>query len=145
MALRSFAPLALAGTLVLLGCGSSNAPPRHPVQDMTARATAKLDLVDLVVTDAARARRVRELYVELAALGRQFDEMRASSLIKAGADWQRRTQLTPDAAAKPETLELVLAPPLEDSKSIFERYAALMLEVRGQLTREEFEKLDKVR
>jgi hypothetical protein len=112
---------------------------------MTARASAKLDLVELVVADPARAQRARRVYLELAELGRKFDAMRASSLTKAGADWQRRTQVAPLEAAKPETLELVLAPPLEDSKLIFERYATLMLEIRGLLTREEFEKLDKVR
>lgn len=145
MSLRSLALVASTASFALLGCGGAKGPPRHPVQEMTARSTAKLDLVELVVTDPERARRAREVYVELAELGRKFDAMRASSLAKAGADWQRRTQVAPGETARPETLELVLAPPLEESRVIFERYAALMLHIRSLLTREEFEKLDKVR
>ncbi len=145
MKLRSFALVAATASFALLGCGGSKGPPRHPVQEMTARASAKINLIDLVVTDPQRAERLRRVYVELAAIGREFNMMRARSLAKARADWQRRVQQTPDEAAKPETLELVLAPPVEDSKVIYERYVALMLEARSLLTREEFEKLDEVR
>jgi hypothetical protein len=143
--LRSLALLGLVVSSTSVGCGGSNETPRHPVQEMTARSASKLDLVGLVVSDPVRAARVRQVYVQLAELGREYDLMRAQSLAKAGADWQRRTQQAPDEAAKPETLELVLAPPLEDSKAIYTRYAALMVEVRSLLTRAEFEKLDKVR
>ena len=138
--------VALLAALAIAGCGGPEGPPRHPVQEMTARATAKLDLVDLVVSDSERAQRVRQVYLQLVDLGREFDLLRARALTRARADWQQRA--TPDAQTAPadgKTLELVLAPPLEQSKAVFERYTALMLEARSLLTQQEFEKLNKVR
>ncbi|HEY6077489.1 MAG TPA: hypothetical protein VIW29_01720 [Polyangiaceae bacterium] len=136
----------LLAALVLTGCGGSKGPPRHPVQEMTARASAKLELIELVVNDAERAQRVRKVYLQLVDLGHEFDLLRARALTKARADWQKRTSADAQTApASGETLELVLAPPLQESKAVFERYTALMLEARSLLTQQEFEKLNKVR
>lgn len=138
--------LGMLAALAVAGCGGAKGPPRHPVAEMTARSSAKLELIELVVDDPERAQRVRQIYLQLVDLGRQFDLLRAQSLSKARADWQKR--VSSDAQAAPgnaETLELVLAPPLQDGKAVFERYAALMLEARSLLTQHEFEKLNKVR
>jgi hypothetical protein len=113
---------------------------------MTARSTAKLGLVDLVVSDPIRAERVRAVYLELAALGRDFDLARARSMLKSREEWQRRaTAEGQDAPATAEALELFLAPPIEEGKAAFQRYTALMLEARSLLTEAEFETLNRVR
>lgn len=136
----------LVASLCVAGCGGPSGPPRHPVAEMTARTSAKLDLVELVVSDPDRAERVRRVYLQLLELGREFDLLRQSSLVKAGEAWRQRAATTDSAApAKAETLELVLAPPLADSSAAFDRYVALMLEARSLLTQDEFERLDRAR
>ena len=114
--------------------------------EMTARSAAKLDLVRLVVSDAARAERLRAVYVELMALGRDFDLARARSIWRARDEWARRGAAAGQAApASAEVLELLLAPPLAEGKAAHERYTALMLEARSLLLEHEFEKLNRVR
>lgn len=135
----------LVASLCLVGCGGPSGPPRHPVAEMTARTSAKLDLVELVVSDRDRAERVRRVYLQLLELGREFDLMRQRSLAKAGRSWPQRATTADAAATSAETLELVLAPPLADSRAAFDRYAALMLEARSLLTQDEFERLDRAR
>ena len=146
MTSRAALLLGIGAWLLLAGCGGQKGPPRHPVGEMTARSTAKLELVDLVVSDPLRAERLRAVYLELAALGRDFDLARARSVVRCRDEWQRRTtaegQATPVSA---EALELFLAPPLAESKAAYERYTALMLEARSLLDEAEFEKLDRVR
>ena len=130
----------------LVGCGGQKGPPRHPVGEMTARATAKLDVIDLVVSDPVRAERVRQVYLQMAALGREFDLARARSILEARSSLEKRS--TEAAQAEPGStaeLELMLAPPLDRGKALFGRYAALMLEARTLLTEDEFEKLNRAR
>ncbi len=113
---------------------------------MTARSTAKLELIDLVVSDPERAERVRAIYVELAVLGRDFDVARARSILRSRDEWQRRTTAEGQAApASAEALELLLAPPVAEGKAAYERYTTLMLEARSLLSQDEFEALDRVR
>jgi hypothetical protein len=130
----------------ILGCGGQKGPPRHPVGEMTARATAKLDVIELVVSDPVRAEQVRQVYLQMAALGREFDLARARSILEARSSLEKRS--TEAAQAEPASateLELMLAPPLERGKALFGRYTALMLEARTLLTEDEFEKLNGVR
>jgi hypothetical protein len=114
---------------------------------MTARATAKLDVIELVVSDPVRAERVRQVYVRIAALGHEFDLARARSILEAQSALEKRSTEAAQAAdpASPAELERMLAPPLEQGKALFERYAELMLEARTLLTEDEFEKLNGVR
>jgi hypothetical protein len=113
---------------------------------MRARATAKLDVVELVVSDPARAEQVRRLYLRMAALARQFDLARAQSMLDARAAWQQQSGDPPtDHRLHTADLEMMLAPPLEQGKALFARYTALMLEARRLLTESEFAKLNDVR
>jgi len=138
--------LAAGAGVVLAGCGGEKGPPRHPVGEMTARASAKLELINLVVGDPTRAQRLRAVYQELAALGRDFDLARARSMVRSRDEWERRTtaegQATPVSA---EALELFLAPPIAEGKAAYERYTTLMLEARSLLREDEFEALNRVR
>jgi hypothetical protein len=132
--------------VVLAGCGGQKGPPRHPVGEMTARSTARLELIDLVVSDPTRAERVRAVYLELAVLGRDFDRLRARSMLRSRDEWARRA--TPEGQATPasaDALELFLAPPIAEGKAAYARYTTLMLEARSLLREDEFETLNRVR
>ena len=138
----------------LLACNVKSAPPRHPVGELTFSGKAKADVVDLIVWDRTRADRLRQIYLQVAALEHEFD------LARARAVEQRPPALDGHSiAAAPaegevgrgnqrvnaEELERFLLPPLEDSQAIFERYVALVIEARSLLTEHEFERLVKVR
>jgi hypothetical protein len=137
---------AAAFALSVAACGSKDVPPRHPVADMRARAEAKLDLVELVVSDPTRAAQLREIYTEAWQLGHDFDLARARSLTQAHAVAAERT--SPDAQREelPDgALEGLLVPDLEIGRAAFARYTALMLEARTLLSEKEFRKLDAAR
>ena len=146
--MRTFGHALVMTTLAaaLVGCGGQKGPPRHPVGEMAARATAKLDVIELVVSDPVRAERVREVYRRLAALGHEFDLARARSILEARSSLEKRSSEAAQAeGASAAELERILAPPLEQGKALFARYAALMLEARTLLSEDEFEKLNGVR
>jgi hypothetical protein len=128
---------------LLFGCGGQSGPPRHPVAEMSARATAKIGLIDLVVADEGRAQRLRQIYLRSAALAHEFDLARARSMLQARSLAEQRSAQT--EPGDPAVLERLLAPPLAQSRSIFDRYTALMLEARSLLTQSEFDKLNRVR
>ena len=136
--------VALAVLTALGGCRSKSPPARHPVAELTASATAKAEVVELIVPDWRRAERARQLYLAIAALGYEFDEQRARSAA------QGRSLTSAAAAAAKEQrltatqLESLLVPPLEESQATFERYVQLMLEMRSVLTDDELKQLDKV-
>jgi hypothetical protein len=138
--------LAVGACVALAGCGGEKGPPRHPVGEMTARSTAKQGLIDLVVSDPGKAERLQAVYLELAALGRDFDRARARAMLRSRDEWERRSaaeaQATPASA---EALELFLAPPIAEGKAAYERYTTLMLEARSLLRPDEFETLNRVR
>jgi hypothetical protein len=113
---------------------------------MSARATAKIGVIDLVVSDPSRAERLRQVYLRIAALGREFDVARARSLLRARAIAEQRSTPAGQAEpADPDALERLLAPPLAQGRAMFDRYVALTLEARSLLTADEFEQLNRVR
>ena len=125
------------------GCGGQQGPPRHPVAEISARATAKIGLIDLVVADAVRAQRLRQVYQRIAALGLEFDLARARSVLQARSIAEQRSgQAAPGDA---DALEHLLAPPLAQARAMFDRYSALQLEARSLLTEDEFDALNRVR
>lgn len=142
-----FAARALASLCcspLLFACAGQDGPPRHPVAEMSARASAKIGVIELVVSDAARAERLRQVYLRVVELAHEFDLARAQSLVQARALATQRST----AGAEPvdaAALEHVLAPPLAQSKALFERYAALMLEARSLVSADEFDELNRVR
>jgi hypothetical protein len=133
----------LCGSALLFGCGGQSGPPRHPVAELSARATAKLGLIDLVVADPLRAEQLRQVYLRIAALAHEFDLARTRSMLQARSIAQQRSARA--EPGDPAVLERVLAPPIAQSRSMFERYSALMLEARSLLTEAEFNELNRVR
>jgi hypothetical protein len=141
---RALALLALS--MAASACGGPSGPPRHPVNELGARAAAKLDLVELVVSDPARAERLRRIYREAWQLGRDFDLARASALRQAYAVAANRT--TAKGQAEPlhsAALERMMVPPIELGRAKLQRYTSLMLEARTLLSEDEFRKLDATR
>jgi hypothetical protein len=127
-------------------CSAKETPPHHPVGEMRARLEAKIDLLDLVVKDPARAARVREIYLEAWQLGYDFDLARARSLQQAQAAIGERTSPDAQEQSLPEgTLERILLPDPEIGRASFARYTALMLEARTLLSEDEFRKLEATR
>jgi hypothetical protein len=114
---------------------------------MSARATGRIGVIDLVVSDPARADRLRQVYLEIAAVSLEFDLARARSILQARSIAAERSkqQAVPAATSDAAVLEHLLAPPLEQAKAMFERYTALTLEARSLLTEDEFETLNRVR
>ena len=134
------------GLSSVVACGSKELAPRHPVGGVQARLEAKLDLIELVVSDPTRAARLREIYVEAWQLGHDFDLARARSLQQAQAVAAERTSPDAQRTALPEgVLEGMLVPNIEIGRTTFSRYTALMLEARTLLSDEEFRKLDAAR
>lgn len=132
------------GAVLSASACSSRPPPRLAVE-LTARATAKEGVVSLVVSDRARAARLRAIYLEVVALSRELDRARVS------ARAQCANELEPRAAAPSPTdpiasgaLGCSIAPPVTDRATVA-RYAQLMLEARRLLTKREFEKLARMR
>jgi hypothetical protein len=131
---------------VLLGAiaCSSRPPPRLAVE-LTARATAKAGVVSLVVTDRARAERLRAIYLEVVSLSRELDRARLTARAQCASALEQdravRTVADPIASG---ALGCSIAPPLTD-RAALDRYTRLMLEARTLLTRREFDKLARMR
>ena len=137
-----FVSRALIGLGVAFGVAACSArpPPRLSVE-LTARATAKVGVVSLVVADRARAERLRAIYLEVIALGRELDRARLTARAQCSADLGRHTAAP--ALSDPiasGALGCSIAPPVTD-RAALDRYARLMIEARALLTQREFEKL----
>ena len=71
---------------------------------------------------------------------------RARAILNARTAAEQRVTATAQVdPAGSAVLEGMLAPPLEEGKAFANRYSALMLELRGLLSEDEFEKLSRVR
>jgi len=130
--------------LGLVAC--SHPPPRLSVE-LTARANAKASVVPLVVSDPARAARLRAIYKEVIRLGHEFDAARAAAraACRAAAEPQKAASSAPDPIAS-GTLECLIAPPLgARDRAALDSYTRLMLEARRLLTQREFDKLARMR
>lgn len=139
--LRTLVPL----WVVLGATACSSRPPPRLAVELTARATAKAGVVTLVVSDRARAERLRAIYLEVVSLSRELDHARVTARAQCASALER-----PAAASAPSdpiasgALGCSIAPPLTD-RAALDRYARLMLEARTLLTPREFEKLARVR
>jgi hypothetical protein len=119
----------------LVGCRKASPPARHPVADLTTAATARADVVELIIPDWQRAQRVRRVYLELAALGYQLDQERAHLAQSRVATGQ----------IKAGELEALLLPPVTESEPTYQRYVDLMLELHTLVSAHELERLNEVR
>lgn len=122
----------VSALLLSVGCGG-NAIKHHPVVEIAARSEARVDLVELAVSDPARAARVRELYLRVQELKRAFVE-------KRDAAWRETTrkQASPDFSRVADEVEAA-------ADTTYREYARLMIEVRSLVTEREFARLNAIR
>jgi hypothetical protein len=128
--------VALAAALVT-ACGGDDKPPSLPRTTVYNRFAPRVELVDLAISDRAKARRVRELYIETEEL---FDKLAMNAA----------KELQPLATANhgPLTNEQIkgfFAHIRDEEGKTWKRYVAIQMELRKMLSRSEFARLDKVR
>ena len=129
-------------TLVILlglfgnpGCGA-DLPPSLPSTDAHLRSAARIELVDLVISDRARAEKVRALYVEIEELMVADKVTTAGEILKLGVENPTRNDAETRAA---------VAKVRDADVATFRRYVKLQMELRRSMTADEFAKLDAIK
>ena len=117
------------------GCGP-DLPPSLPSTDAHLRMAARVDLVDLVISDPVRAAKVRRLYAEIEALMIEVKTTMSTEIVKLGYDKQTRT----DAETR-----AVIDRGRDAEVAAFRRYVHIQLELRRCMNAEEFAKLDAIK
>jgi hypothetical protein len=130
---RVTGPLALLA-IALHACGGEKPPAQLPSTDARDRVATRVELVDLVVSDPARAAKVRSLYIAMDALLLETKREQARQLAQLGqeppsTDEQTRARLAAVRNAESNALE---------------RYTGLQLELRRFVTAHEFARLDAI-
>jgi hypothetical protein len=122
--------------LALSACGSE-VPPNLPTTQAYQRMTPRIELVALIVSDSDRALKVKQLYEDIERVMLDVKKSHAEQLTALiGA---KEKPLTDDEVRQ---MFRVVA---ESEKKALERYAALQVELRQQVTEEEFARLDALR
>lgn len=129
----------LAGVVLAWGataCGAKEPPPQLPTTGAHDRAASRIELVELVIGDAARAARVRAIYVEIERTMLTTKAAEAKELEKLG--------LGPCPRAPAQTREIFARFRTAEEQAL-RRYVALQAELRRETTAEEFAALDAVK
>jgi len=130
-------PIALLlAALGLLACGGDKPPAQLPSTAARDRVATRIELVDMVISDPARAAKVRSLYTAMDSLLLETKRTQAHQLVVLGAAQRPSTDAETRAA---------LAAVSKAESSALERYMALQLELRRYTTADEFARLDKIR
>jgi hypothetical protein len=129
----------LAAALALLGAAacSPDLPPALPSTAAYARFASRVELVDLVISDPARAAKVRNLYLEIEASLLATRRTNASQIAALGA--RKR------APGDEESTRALVKKVRDAELAAFQRYIGLQLELRRSLNAEEFAKLDAIK
>jgi len=130
-ALVALAALASA----LFACGGDKPPAQLPSTAARDRVATRVELVDLVVSDPARAAKVRSLYIAMDELLLDTKRVQARQLALVGSD-----QMSSD-----EKTRAALSAVSKAEASGLERYMQLQLELRRFVTADEFARLDAIR
>jgi hypothetical protein len=127
----------VATLLAAAGCGGDEKPPSLKRTTVYNRFAPRVELVDLAISDRAKAAKVRALYIEMETL---FDTLAMNAakqlqpLAKPGAGPLTNEQITG-----------LFAQIRDDEAKAWKRYVAIQMELRGILGRSEFARLDKVK
>jgi hypothetical protein len=121
-----------------MSCSSPVRPPSRPATRIYDRSMAQLGVLELVVPDRARAERAKLLLHEVER------EFVGAEAVRRGA---AEAALGLSAIGEPTDEEIGQAFRLMDAAAsrAFARYVEVQLELRKVLTKQEFEKLSKVR
>ena len=133
---RALVMLGVAWSFGITSCGGKEPPPQLPTSGAQDRAASRIELVDLVIADPARAARVRALYVDIEQLMLTTKRAQSKELRAFGG------------AAEPRSAEetrAMLRRFREAEQGALEKYVALQLELRRSTTAEEFARLDAIK
>lgn len=129
-------PLALAfAAFGLSACGGDNPPAQLPSTAARDRVAARVELVDLVISDATRAAKVRSLYIAMDSLLLETKRAQARQL----------TLLGRERPSNDDETRAALAAVSQAEASSLEHYMELQLELRRFTTAAEFARLDAIR
>jgi hypothetical protein len=126
--------LALLAAAFTCAC-AREPPPRLPSTAIHDRTASRVELVDFVISDHARAHKVRALYQEIEELMRAAQRVESKELAKVGSASLRSDSELRDSVAASREAEL----------AALERYVQVQLEIRALTTPAEFARLDRIR
>ena len=126
--------LALVAAVVTSAC-AHEPPPRLPSSAIHDRTASRVELVDFVISDRERARKVRALYQEIEELMRAAQSVESRELAKVGSASLRSDGELRDCVAASREAEL----------AALERYVQVQLAIRALTTPQEFARLDRIR
>jgi hypothetical protein len=106
--------------------------PSTAIHDRTA---SRVELVDFVISDRARAEKVRALYEEIEQIMREAARVEARELARVGSSSLRSE----------DELRASLAASREAELAALERYVDVELRIRALTTPAEFARLDRIR
>jgi predicted component of type VI protein secretion system len=119
------------------GCGGDELPPSLPRTTVYNRFAPRAELVDLAISNRAKAAKVRALYLEMETV---FDQLAAS------AARELQPMARPDQGPLTnEQIKGFFAHIRDEEAKAWKRYVAIQMELRSLLSRSEFARLDKVR
>jgi hypothetical protein len=122
-------------TLLLLACGGEKPPAQLPSTAARDRVAARVELVDLVISDTQRAAKVRSLYIAMDSLLLDTKRVQARQLALLGAE---RPSTDDETRARFAAVRMA-------ESSALDRYVALQLELRRFTTAAEFARLDAIK
>ena len=122
-------------TLGPLSCGGEKAPSQLPSTAARDRVAARVELVELVISDPARAAKVRSLYIAMDSLLLDTKRAQAKQLVLLGGE---RPSSEEETRARLRAVR-------EAEASSLERYAGLQLMLRRFTTADEFARLDAIK
>ncbi|HEY0467648.1 MAG TPA: hypothetical protein VGC79_25785 [Polyangiaceae bacterium] len=127
--------LSAVAALGALACGGEKPPAQLPSTAARDRVATRVELVDLVISDAERAAKVRSLYIAMDSLLLDTKRAQARQLALLGGERPNSDEETRTRLKAVRTAE----------SSALESYIKLQLELRRFTTADEFARLDAIR
>lgn len=124
--------------LILAACSKEKRPSNHPIASIYDRNVTKIELVELVIDDQARARQVRHVYEDIALVVEDLTLIRKS--VSARLAQELDANSLDEELVRAELLQL-----RQQGKLSYHKYVELQLKLRTLVTAQEFAQLDKVR
>jgi hypothetical protein len=134
---RAFHALLLCLVMGAIGC-RKELPPRLPSTAIHDRTASRVGLVDFVISDRTRAKKVRALYGQIEQLMLEAHRVHM-------AEARVQAQLGAGRLVAEDEIRASLAMSRDAEMSALERYICLELAIRALTTPEEFARLDAIK
>ena len=118
-----------------MACGGDKPAARLPTTAARDRMAARVELVNLVISDAERAAKVRALYIAMDSLLIEAKRAQAQQLLLLGGE----------RPASDEEMRARLSAVRQAEANALDHYIELQLELRRFTTADEFARLDAIR